>query len=174
MPDRIDWGSQGNGTVWSLGMAESDTRIIGTGSKTTHFGLKTAASAAAAAHLARAGAVTLLPDANNLVVLPAGTSLDDIRVDGRDLVIRLDDGRVFVIPEGAIFVPQIVVDGVVVPPLNLAALLIGEEPHPAAGSVSSSGGNFADPAGPIQAAFDLGNLLPYTELAFPHDYHHAE
>jgi VCBS repeat-containing protein len=167
-PNRIDWGSQGHGTGRSLGMAESDARIIGTGSETTHLGLNIAAAAAASATaVARAGAVTLLPNANNLVVLPVGASLDDIRVDGRDLVIRLDDGRVFVIPEGAIYVPQIVVDGVVVPPLNLAALLIGEQPQPAAGSVSSSGGNFADPAGPIQAAFDLGNLLPYTELAFP-------
>ncbi len=123
--------------------------------------------AAAAAAAARTGGVPLLPDAQNVVVLPNGVTLDDIHVRGRDLVVEAADGRVFVIPDGAVFVPQIVVDGVAVPPLNLAALLISEQPQPAAGPVPSSGGNFADPNGPIQDAFDLGDLLPYTELAFP-------
>ena len=123
--------------------------------------------AAAVAAAARTGGVPLLPDAQNVVVLPQGASLDDIAVRGRDLVIQLADGRVFVIPDGAVFVPQIVVDGVAVPPLNLAALLIGEQPQPAAGPVQSSGGNFAEPSGPIQDAFGLGDLLPYTELLFP-------
>ena len=123
--------------------------------------------AVAAAAVAQADAAILLPGADNVVVLPAGVSLDDIEVRGRDLVIQVDDGRVYVIPDGAVFVPEIVVDGVTVPPFNLAALLVGNEPQPAAGTVTSSGGNFADPAGPIQAAYDLGDLLPYTELAFP-------
>lgn len=122
-------------------------------------------SAAAAAN--RTGGILLLPDAQNVVVLPEGASIDDIVVRGRDLIIEMPDGRIFVIPEGAVYVPQIVVEGVSVPPLNLAALLTGDEPEPAAGTVGSSGGNFADPAGSIQAAFGLGNLLPYTELAFP-------
>ena len=131
-----------------------------------HIGLEIAAAAVAAL---RSGGIPLLPNADNVVLLPAGTTLDDIRVEGRDLVVRLDDGRVFIIPDGAVFVPQIVIDGVSVPPLNLAALLIGQQPEPAAGAVSSSGGNFADPNAPIQSAFDLGNLLPYTELQFPQD-----
>ncbi len=122
---------------------------------------------AAAAASANLGGTPLIPDANNTVVLPDGASLDDIAVRGRDLVIALDDGRVFIIPDGAVFVPQIVAQGVTVPPLNLAALLIGQEPEPAAGPVRSSGGNFADPVNPIQDAYDLGDLLPYTELAFP-------
>ncbi|MGD9665028.1 MAG: DUF5801 repeats-in-toxin domain-containing protein, partial [Novosphingobium sp.] len=58
-------------------------------------------------------------------------------------------------------------DGVSVPPLNLAALLVGNEPQPAAGSTQSSGGNFADPVDPIQDAYGRGDLLPYTELQFP-------
>ena len=126
-----------------------------------------AALAVAVAAAARTGGVPLIPDARNVVVLPQGASLDDIAVRGRDLVIQLADGQVFVIPDGAVFVPQIVVDGVAVPPLNLAALLIGEQPQPAAGPVQSSGGNFAAPSGPIQDAFGLGDLLPYTELLFP-------
>ncbi|MCC6926362.1 VCBS domain-containing protein, partial [Novosphingobium sp.] len=110
---------------------------------------------------------TLIPDANNTVVLPEGVTLDDITVRGRDLVVTLDDGRTLIIPDGAVFVPQIVSQGVVVPPLNLAALLIGNEPEPAAGPVRSSGGNFEVPVDPLQNAYNLGDLLPYTELAFP-------
>jgi len=113
------------------------------------------------------GAVPLLPNADNVVVLPEGVSLDDLAVRGRDLVVELPDGRSFVIPDGAVFVPVIVIDDVAVPPLNLAAYLTGAEPQPAAGEVPSSGGNFAEPEGNIQDAYALGDLLPYTELAFP-------
>ncbi|HEY0958673.1 MAG TPA: DUF5801 repeats-in-toxin domain-containing protein [Novosphingobium sp.] len=125
------------------------------------------ASSKMAASPGRPDAVILAPGENNLVVLPEGASLDDIHIHGRDLVVELPDGRVYIIPDGAVFVPVIVIDGVAVPPLNLAAYLNSETPQPAAGTVQSSGGNFADPAGPIQAAFGLGDLLPYTELLFP-------
>ena len=109
--------------------------------------------AAAAAAAARTGGVPLIADTNGAIVLPAGATLDDIKVVGRDLVVTLDNGQVFVIPEGAIYVPQIVIDGVAVPPLNLAALLIGEEPiQPAAGLPTSSGNNFFEDASAIQAA----------------------
>ncbi len=103
----------------------------------------------------------------NTVVLPAGVELDDIRVVGRDLVISLPDGGNMVIPDGAVFIPQIVIDGVSVPALNLAALLVGNEPQPAAGPPQSSGGNFADPVGDIGDPFALGDLLPPTALSFP-------
>ncbi|MET0588780.1 MAG: tandem-95 repeat protein, partial [Novosphingobium sp.] len=125
------------------------------------------ANAAVATAAAIAGAIVLLPDAANAVVLPQGASLDDIQVRGRDLIIDLGDGRIYVIPDGAVHVPEIVIDDVAVPPLNLAALLIGQEPAPAAGAVQSSGGNFADPLMSLQNPYDLGDLLPYTELAFP-------
>src|SRR4030095_6826909 len=49
--------------------------------------------------------------ANGVVVLPAGVELSDVRVVGRDLVITLPDGSTMVIPDGAIFVPQLVVNG---------------------------------------------------------------
>ncbi|MFA6220559.1 MAG: DUF5801 repeats-in-toxin domain-containing protein, partial [Erythrobacter sp.] len=110
---------------------------------------------------------TLVVGPDNVVRLPAGVSLDALSVDGRDLVITLEDGSVIRIPDGAIIVPQFEVDGVTVPPQNIAALLTGSEPAPEAGAVQSSGGNFAGEVGDIQAAYGLGDLLPYTELAFP-------
>ncbi|MBY6219357.1 beta strand repeat-containing protein, partial [Qipengyuania aquimaris] len=110
--------------------------------------------------------LVLQPDANGVVVLPEGASLDNLRAEGRDLVLVLEDGTRIVIPEGAIIVPQIVFDGVTIPAPNLAALLTGNEPQPAAGSQQSSGGNFEIDPGAIQDAFMIGDLLPYTELFF--------
>lgn len=107
------------------------------------------------------------PARENVLVLPAGVSLDDIKVDGANLVIELPDGTEMVVINGAIYVPEIVIDGVTVPPMNLAALLISQEPQPAAGDSQSSGGDFADPVNPIDPAYALGDLLPYTELFFP-------
>ncbi|MBX7460162.1 beta strand repeat-containing protein [Qipengyuania huizhouensis] len=111
--------------------------------------------------------IVLRPDADGVVVLPEGASLDNMTAQGRDLVIVLEDGTRIVIPEGAIIVPQIVIDGVTVPAANLAALLTGNEPQPAAGDPQSSGGNFEVDPGNIQAAYALGDLLPYTQLQFP-------
>jgi VCBS repeat-containing protein len=111
--------------------------------------------------------IVLRPDANGVVVLSEGASLDNMTAQGRDLVIVLDDGTRIIIPDGAIIVPQIVIDGVTVPAANLAALLTGNEPQPAAGDPQSSGGNFEVDPGNIQAAYALGDLLPYTELQFP-------
>ncbi|WP_160727809.1 beta strand repeat-containing protein [Qipengyuania vulgaris] len=111
--------------------------------------------------------IVLRPDADGVVVLPEGASLDNMTAVGRDLVIVLDDGTRIVIPDGAIIVPQIVIDGVTVPAANLAALLTGNEPQPAAGDPQSSGGNFEVDPGNIQAAYALGDLLPYTQLQFP-------
>jgi VCBS repeat-containing protein len=105
--------------------------------------------------------------ADGQLVLPAGVGLDDIKVVGRDLVIQMPDGTQMIVPDGAIIVPQIVVDGVAIPALNFAALLAGQEPQPAAGLPQSSGGNFADSVGDIGDPFALGDLLPPTQLAFP-------
>ncbi|MEL1249641.1 beta strand repeat-containing protein, partial [Aurantiacibacter gilvus] len=106
----------------------------------------------------------MAPDAGNTVVLPAGQTIESLDFDGRDLVIILADGTRIVVPDGAIVVPQLVVDGVPIPPANVAALLTGNEPEPADGLTPSSGGNFATDPGEIQSAYDLGDLLPYTEL----------
>ncbi|MEA1617393.1 DUF5801 repeats-in-toxin domain-containing protein, partial [Erythrobacter sp. T5W1-R] len=106
------------------------------------------------------------PDAGNVIVLGEGQAIDTLLAQGRDLVIVLTDGTRIVVPDGAIFIPQIVVQGVPVPVANVAALLVGNEPEPAAGANQSSGGNFFVDPGDIQDAFDLGDLLPYTELPF--------
>ncbi|MGQ7829465.1 DUF5801 repeats-in-toxin domain-containing protein [Altererythrobacter sp. Z27] len=114
---------------------------------------------------ASAGTRTVVPDANGVVVLPAGVSLDDLSVQGRDLVITLEDGSRIIIPDGAIIVPQLVIDGVAVPPLNVAALLNDAlTPAGEPGQLPSSGGEFDDGEAFLQDAFDLGDLLPYTEL----------
>ncbi|WP_435417884.1 DUF5801 repeats-in-toxin domain-containing protein [Parerythrobacter aurantius] len=111
----------------------------------------------------------VLSAAGNTVTLPAGSAIEALEVDGRDLIIVLTDGTRVVVPDGAVFVPQIIVGGVVVPPQNVAQLLTGNEPEPAAGRPQSSGGNFADDEGAIQDAFDLGDLLPFTDFGFPQD-----
>ena len=112
------------------------------------------------------GAQVVVPGPGDVVTLPAGVNIVSLEADGRDLLIVLDDGEKILVPDGAIVVPEIVVDGTVVPPTNIAALLIDSEVQPAAGPPLSSGGNFATDEGAIQAAYDLGNLLPYTELQF--------
>ncbi|MGH6787546.1 MAG: Ig-like domain-containing protein, partial [Novosphingobium sp.] len=127
--------------------------------------------AAAAEAIGRTGGIPLIPDAQGQIVLPEGATLDDLQVRGRDLVIQLPDGRVYVIADGAVYVPEIVVGGVTVPPLNLAALLANpadpdNRPEPADIGLRSSGGNFAEQARPLQAARGLGDLLPYTEFGF--------
>ncbi|HEY0625756.1 MAG TPA: VCBS domain-containing protein [Allosphingosinicella sp.] len=111
-------------------------------------------------------AAQLIPAPGGVVNLPAGVSLDDIKVSGRDLVITLPDGSQMVIADGAIFVPQLVIGNVEVPAINLAALLIGQEPEPAAGAPRSSGGNFAVAVPELDPGTDLGDLLPPTALLF--------
>ena len=109
---------------------------------------------------------TVTPDANGVVVLPAGTDINQIAVSGRNLVVSLPDGTQLVILEGAVAVPRLVVGDVEIPSVNLAALLIGEEPQPAAGPPRSSGGNFLADDCAIGDPFGLGDLLPPTELQF--------
>jgi len=101
-----------------------------------------------------------------MVALPAGVELSDIHVNGRDLVINMPDGSQMVIPNGAVFVPQITIGDVQVPPTNVAALLIDSEPQPAAGAPQSSGGNFATDVPPLDPGVALGDLIPPTELLF--------
>jgi VCBS repeat-containing protein len=116
--------------------------------------------------VARSGGMQVLTaNAQGVVVLPAGVAIDHIEVEGRDLVIVAVDGTRYIVVDGTIVVPQIVIGDVAVPPVTLAALLEGLDI--AALNPQSSGNNFAGPVGEIQAAYALGNLLPYTELQFP-------
>lgn len=112
----------------------------------------------------------VVPGPDGVVMLPVGVELSDVRIVGRDLVVTLPDGSTMVIVDGAVFVPQLVIDGVEIPATNLASLLIGSEPKPAAGDLSplqqSSGGNFEVPVQPLDPGVPLGDLLPPTELAY--------
>ena len=109
---------------------------------------------------------TVATGPDGVVVLPAGTDINQIEVDGRNLIVTLPDGTQMVILDGAVVVPRIVVGDVEIPSVNLAALLIGDEPQPAAGPARSSGGNFLAAEGDVGNPHDLGDLLPPTELAF--------
>ncbi|ARU15337.1 DUF5801 repeats-in-toxin domain-containing protein [Croceicoccus marinus] len=102
------------------------------------------------------------------VVLPEGTSLDDLRVDGENLIVTLPDGTQMVIVDAAIYDVDLVVEGTRIPDENWKDYLgVDEQLDPEAGGTRSSGGNFADPVIPLDPAYDIGNLLPYTELQFP-------
>ena len=85
---------------------------------------------------------------------------DLINASLRELAAALDAKQVSSVELSTLFLDRSLA-------LNLAAYLNGDTPQPAAGTVTSSGGNFADPTAPIQDAFGLGDLLPYTELSFP-------
>jgi hypothetical protein len=124
---------------------------------------------------ASAGSRILVADANGVVNLPAGTSLQDFVVQGSDLVIKLADGSTIIIPDGAINTPQIVIgrkrgpSDVVSAYLNGLPLSPEDEgfnPDALPAAPPSSGGEFDDGQLFLQDAFDLGNLLPYTELGF--------
>jgi len=152
--------SRADGDVTGTATASGEARAIALAD--TAAGITAAASAIPLAIQA-----VLVPDAQGRITLPAGVSIDDISVSGPDLIITLPDGQVIVVPNGAVAIPAIVVDGNTVPASTVAQLLEGlDEFNPEAG-LRSSGGNFADPEGAIQDAYDLGDLLPYTELAFP-------
>ena len=115
----------------------------------------------------KADAQQIVPGPDGVVTLPPGVELSDIMVVGRNLVINMPDGTQLVIVDGAIFVPQLVLGGVEVPASNVAALLIGQEPQPAAGETPpSSGGNFALPPPPLDPGVPLGDLLPPTEYTY--------
>ncbi|WP_340264332.1 beta strand repeat-containing protein, partial [Sphingobium mellinum] len=117
-------------------------------------------------HHHHTGAMRTVSVHDGVVVLPAGTDINHIEVDGRNLVVTLPDGTEMVILDGAVVVPRMVVGDVEIPSVNLAALLIGEEPQPAAGPARSSGGNFLAADGNVGDPHGLGDLLPPTELNF--------
>ncbi|WP_326914036.1 beta strand repeat-containing protein [Sphingopyxis chilensis] len=147
---------RGGGSTGESSQAVSDSEFLVAAAHVT----------AAASALPLAIQAILVPDASGRIVLPAGASVDDISVSGADLIVTLPNGQILIIPNGAVDIPSIVIDGDTVPASTVAQLLenLGEL-NPEAGT-RSSGGNFADPEGPIQDAYALGDLLPYTELAF--------
>ncbi|MFL6756972.1 MAG: DUF5801 repeats-in-toxin domain-containing protein, partial [Sphingomicrobium sp.] len=115
----------------------------------------------------KANATQIVPGPDGVVTLPPGVELSDIMVVGRNLVVNMPDGTQLIIIDGAVFVPQLSLGGVDVPSTNVAALLIGQEPQPAAGELPpSSGGNFALPPPPLDPGVPLGDLIPPTEYNY--------
>ncbi|MCA0049902.1 hypothetical protein LB577_23605, partial [Mesorhizobium sp. B283B1A] len=116
-------------------------------------------------------------DANHVVKLPANVSIDNIKVDGHNLVLEQADGSIIVIKDGALNVPTFLIGDVEVPRVALIAALEASHVDVAfgadgsisagpGGSTSSAGGDFSVPAGGIGDGFGLSALLPPTDLAF--------
>ncbi|MES0054515.1 Ig-like domain-containing protein, partial [Mesorhizobium sp. M0078] len=116
-------------------------------------------------------------DASNVVKLPADVSIDNIKVDGHNLLLEQADGSVILIKDGALNVPTFIIGDVEVPRVALLAAL--EASHVdvafgADGSISagpggsnpSAGADFSVPPGGIGDGFGLSALLPPTDLAF--------
>ncbi|WP_189363029.1 DUF5801 repeats-in-toxin domain-containing protein, partial [Mesorhizobium sp. M4A.F.Ca.ET.022.05.2.1] len=133
---------------------------------------------AAAANAPAGAAHDYVADASNVVRLPANVSIDNIKVDGHNLVLVQPDGSEIVIKDGALNVPTFILGEVEVPRVALIAAL--EASHvdvafgadgsisagPGNGSPNSAGGNFSVPPGGIGDGFDLSALLPPTALQF--------
>ncbi|MFD1745353.1 DUF5801 repeats-in-toxin domain-containing protein [Rhizobium helianthi] len=117
----------------------------------------------------------VVPDQNNSVILPAGTSIDDIRVEGNNLVLVQADGTEIVIVNGAVNIPAVVIDQVQLPQQVLFAALTDNGINVAAGpdgtysasnGSNSNGHNFDDGQqnnGPEN--FQLASLLSGTDQA---------
>ncbi|MEP9395946.1 hypothetical protein, partial [Mesorhizobium sp. KR2-14] len=114
-------------------------------------------------------------EAGNVVHLPANVSIDNIKVDGQNLVLEQADGTLIVIKNAAANVPTFILGEVEVPRVALLAALeasgvdVAFGPNGSisvGGSTNSSGGNFALPLGGIGQGFNLSDLLPPTALEF--------
>jgi len=118
-------------------------------------------------------------DASNVVRLPAAISIENIRVEGSDLVLEQADGTLITIKDAAANVPTFIIGDVELPRVALLAALeasgvdvaFGADgsiaASPGSNLPNSSGGNFEVPPGGIGDGFPLTDLLPPTALAFP-------
>nr|WP_309402673.1 DUF5801 repeats-in-toxin domain-containing protein [Aminobacter niigataensis]WMD00576.1 DUF5801 repeats-in-toxin domain-containing protein [Aminobacter niigataensis] len=126
---------------------------------------------------APATAAEYTADASNVVHLPANISVDNIKVDGKNLILEQADGTEIVVKDAASNVPTFMLGDVELPRVALIAALeaggvdvaFGPDGSISVGpgSANSSGGNFEAPIGGIGNGFDLSALLPPTALQFP-------
>ena len=103
------------------------------------------------------GISVVVPDADNRVTLAASASIEDIRLDGDDLLLFQPDGSQIRIVGGALSVPTFVIGDIAVPQDVLVAALETSGFNVAAGpgntlavspqSPSGSGGEFGDSSG---------------------------
>ncbi|MBB3539883.1 VCBS domain-containing protein [Rhizobium sp. BK399] len=126
---------------------------------------------------ANAHPAEIVPDQNNVAHLPADVSIDDIRVEGNNLVLVQADGTEIVIVNGALHVPTFLLGEVELPQQAVIAALEQNNINVAAGpdgsysasaSAPSSGADFQDtiqqdPNDPTQ----LAQLLADTQQPDP-------
>ncbi len=124
-------------------------------------------TAAAIAHPAE-----IVPDQNNVAHLPADVSIDDIRVEGNNLVLIQEDGTEIVIVNGALHVPTFLLGEVELPQQAVIAALEQNNINVAAGpdgsysahsGSPSSGGNFDTIQQPPHLPPLIADLLQNTD-----------
>ena len=107
-----------------------------------------------------------------VVVIPAGTSISNVQIDGKNLVLTQPDGTVVIIEAaiyeiaGVYFVPTIIIGDIELSPTALAQALGLQETNVAAAPQEGSGGDLSAPPGDIGPIFDLTSLLPPTAFGF--------
>jgi T1SS-143 domain-containing protein len=115
------------------------------------------------------------PDAGNVVRLPEGVSIEDIRVDGPNLVLVQPDGSRVTVLNAALNIPTFVIGDVEIAPEVLVAALEAQGIDVAAGpdgtfsvvsGTTSSNPNFSEAIPGIGDAGPPIDLLPPTALAF--------
>ncbi|UWU23931.1 VCBS domain-containing protein (plasmid) [Rhizobium sp. CB3060] len=100
--------------------------------------------------------IQIVPDNGNVVHLPPNTSIDDIHVEGRNLVLIQADGTRIVIINGALHVPTFLIGEVTLPQQAIVAALqqqginVAEGPDGSvhAGNSTDSGHQFTDSQAP--------------------------
>ncbi|MBW9115885.1 VCBS domain-containing protein [Rhizobium cauense] len=126
---------------------------------------------------ANANPTEIVPDQNNVAHLPADVAIDDIRVEGNNLVLVQADGTEIVIVNGALHVPTFLLGEVELPQQAVIAALEQSNINVAAGpdgsytasaGTPSSGAEFQDaiqpdPNDPLQ----LAQLLADTQQPDP-------
>ncbi|QRM57315.1 VCBS domain-containing protein [Sinorhizobium sp. BG8] len=114
-------------------------------------------------------------DASNTVHLPANVSIDDIQVEGTDLVLVQADGTEIRIVNGALNIPTFMIDDVQIPQQVLLAAMesngvdvaAGPNGYTASAGTPSSGAEFEDNLPGYDNSTDpLASLLGDTELNF--------
>ncbi|NTJ78703.1 cadherin-like domain-containing protein [Agrobacterium rhizogenes] len=112
--------------------------------------------------------IQIVPDNGNVVHLPPNTSIDDIHVEGRNLVLIQADGTRIVIINGALHVPTFLIGEVTLPQQAVVAALqqqginVAEGPDGSvhAGNSTDSGHQFTDSqAGNARTPLNLIGLL---------------
>ncbi|NVD40135.1 VWA domain-containing protein [Ensifer sp. HO-A22] len=118
---------------------------------------------------------TISADASNIVHLPAGASIEKIKVVVADIVLEQPDGSTITVQNAALKVPTFVIGDAEIPRETLVAVLGENGINVAAGpdgsisvvSNQSSGGDFSDADGDIGQAGPVIDLLAPTALQFP-------